>query len=116
MRISDWSSDVCSSDLMGDLVLHALLAGLHDSGRSGRVRSRDQPLLGGDLGARSDLDPLLGEAEYDRHEEALVIVLVDEHVLIGRRAHLVAPPVLGAHPLVLAARATRRVPGPGPAN
>src|SRR3546814_4130198 len=68
MRISDWSSDVCSSDL-----------------------------------------------ESDRHEEALVIVLVDEHVVIGRRAHLVAPHLMGAHRLVLADVEERRVAGPGAA-
>src|SRR3546814_10321138 len=32
MRISDWSSDVCSSDLLTPIVTEALSAGLLDSG------------------------------------------------------------------------------------
>src|SRR3546814_17598375 len=50
MRISDWSSDVCSSDLPGrrrDQRLHVLSVGAHlpgqEPGEAGRRRDRRQP-------------------------------------------------------------------------
>src|SRR3546814_8970458 len=41
MRISDWSSDVCSSDLLNE----AALAGDHDGARDGDTRAGQRALL-----------------------------------------------------------------------
>src|SRR3546814_14604565 len=75
MRISDWSSDVCSSDLLGE-ALQAIerlplgdVAGavdpVHDAGSILPFRSRGQ---GGRLGARLELltrgAPDVGGAEF----------------------------------------------------
>src|SRR3546814_11506861 len=65
MRISDWSSDVCSSDLLGpklDLRQHLIgEAGRHDeAGMARRAAQVHQPALGqhGDLLAVGTLDPV----------------------------------------------------------
>src|SRR3546814_10694241 len=44
MRMSDWSSDVCSSDLLDRIAAAAILVrgGLHDLQRQGRVEQRPE--------------------------------------------------------------------------
>src|SRR3546814_10055654 len=63
MRISDWSSDVCSSDLLVDL--------LHRRARA--VGDADFALRGQDFGLRALLG---GHRAHDRVE-------VDEHLVVG---------------------------------
>src|SRR3546814_6944731 len=50
MRISDWSSDVCSSDLAG---VRGLLRGLHGNPRN-LFRPRDRPGRGSDAARDTD--------------------------------------------------------------
>ena len=69
-------------------------------GGDGRVGGRDEVLLRRHLRAGRQVHPPLGEAQADAHEEALVAVLVHEHVGRGRRADLVAPHLEGAHGVV----------------
>src|SRR3546814_7729786 len=64
MRISDWSSDVCSSDLADGLLLHQrtdravdLLGHLRDGGKA--ARARDQLEVGG---LQLEVDRAAGEA------------------------------------------------------
>src|SRR3546814_14420972 len=45
MRISDWSSDVCSSDLYGVSSVEELLAAIEPITRSGRGRGSGRPVL-----------------------------------------------------------------------
>src|SRR3546814_4693249 len=52
MRISDWSSDVCSSDLLGD-------AGLHGFGRSAGI-------VGADVDGRGSDVRILGDRQIGR--------------------------------------------------
>src|SRR3546814_930040 len=79
MRISDWSSDVCSSDLRDVLARHLGGAKRHDLGRfgalDGQVRARRdrQPrgvLMRGDIGG-GDRDFAVGGvgADEERSEE-----------------------------------------------
>src|SRR3546814_10518733 len=102
MRISDWSSDVCSSDLLGE-ALQAIerlplgdVAGavdpVHDAGSILPFRSRGQ---GGRLGARLELltrgapDVVGGEFLHcAEHVDASPAVLAERtHGAIGR-AHV----------------------------
>src|SRR3546814_8416336 len=56
MRMSDWSSDVCSSDLVADVVLHVDLD-LHDvlvAGQDRHVVAEGLDLGSGDLGHALD--------------------------------------------------------------
>src|SRR3546814_4572758 len=65
MRISDWSSDVCSSDLGGERQpsgLHVALDQALQPGLEDRDLARLQPLdLGGVLVDAADVDAELGE-------------------------------------------------------
>src|SRR3546814_20669124 len=87
MRISDWSSDVCSSDLLGRSGLSSGSIALHDQG---------VPLRLAGLGTRRLATLALQKSAI--REGA--ILLVDEiehglepHRLIGAIAHLKADPV-----------------------
>src|SRR3546814_5218179 len=62
MRISDWSSDVCSSDLAGEV----------DRRQRGQLRHRSQLLEGefrGPLGARGDPGQAVGAVDGHRRSE-----------------------------------------------
>src|SRR3546814_1773392 len=89
MRISDWSSDVCSSDLLPSRLAHALRARHAVTGRAQSVEHvidgiahalRHQPAHDlGDTGAESDAAPF-GIALY-----RIGALVVRRHVLeIGR--------------------------------
>src|SRR3546814_15108118 len=54
MRISDWSSDVCSSDLLALPLVNRLNAGPHDLGNEGGIVEGERRDEGGELG--HDLD------------------------------------------------------------
>src|SRR3546814_14493586 len=65
MRISDWSSDVCSSDLLGGLVNKAVVAALNlQGGRAvgltgkdgGMIRARAMKIAGHELGQVGEVD------------------------------------------------------------
>src|SRR3546814_5402152 len=82
MRISDWSSDVCSSDLEAQVgllvepqVFQRLLHGIHMRGLAGEVEDhgrltdrRVDRALGADIGLDQG-DPTLGFREVERSEE-----------------------------------------------
>src|SRR3546814_16774428 len=77
MRISDWSSDVCSSDLRG------LDAGETANGFEWRKALTHQRLEGGDFVGRRRVDPVAeridhepGDAEPERR--------IDEHLAVVR--------------------------------
>src|SRR3546814_16016790 len=84
MRISDWSSDVCSSDLLAvhqvlavEDLLHALGKGVQHGGvvvQIARLHELDLRVAGGDdIGVVVDaLHQDAGEEELGKHAEALV--------------------------------------------
>src|SRR3546814_6295952 len=78
MRISDWSSDVCSSDLESMQRLRVRPAGSHGGGDgAGNLRVRGQDRL--DL---AQLDPV----PLDLHLEVLTPEELDRCRRVGRRA------------------------------
>src|SRR3546814_1081096 len=89
MRISDWSSDVCSSDLVkGDGRIETLQGG-------GLARAVEPLQQGGDVGVRGDR---LGE-----HDVAAPALALQARRHVHRGAEVVQPPVEGdgdARPLV----------------
>src|SRR3546814_5132095 len=93
MRISDWSSDVCSSDLYADLADTRLPAVRQDARKFGRRFLRDVAI--GVLDRKGDQPPFRIErqarAEIDRprdpaldHLGGLVFVCVDAAQKLGR--------------------------------
>src|SRR3546814_2678703 len=83
MRISDWSSDVCSSDLGGDCTAKQGMHGLESIRRAQRAAELDalgsgQPLDGDDAAhVESDVDSL--SRGKGRHADVVF--------LVGRRRH-----------------------------
>src|SRR3546814_6289400 len=63
MRISDWSSDVCSSDLHLDLGVGAHLAGGQDEGVDAHHHLRDRE--GGDVAELAGLGDVAGDGADD---------------------------------------------------
>src|SRR3546814_9157687 len=81
MRISDWSSDVCSSDLVkGDGRIETLQGG-------GLARAVEPLQQGGDVGVRGDR---LGE-----HDVAAPALALQARRHVHRGAEVVQPPVEG---------------------
>src|SRR3546814_18255314 len=58
MRISDWSSDVCSSDLFGSR--EGLIQAVHDMRVPAMEKARQERLAEIDRAGRTDLEALLG--------------------------------------------------------
>ena len=86
-----------------DVVLDALAAGRHDAPLPLGVVAVEQVHLGRGLRAEAEHDPALVAAARDPHPEALVVLLVDEHV-VGRVAADAVPPQLVRPPRVVEAR------------
>src|SRR3546814_10854932 len=105
MRISDWSSDVCSSDLMALDVGHRLLG---DAPQLTLLEDRQAPGL---LGPEPDLEPAaLADPVEERLEgggEALGVGHVCAQV-VERVAHL------PDHPAHIVAQVVERLAGIGP--
>src|SRR3546814_17809476 len=75
MRISDWSSDVCSSDLVGLVAVEEVLGVEHDLGLAGRR-------MGDGLGDHGDV---LAVRNLQRHVDVEVPALADHADCIGAR-------------------------------
>src|SRR3546814_8171165 len=105
MRISDWSSDVCSSDLMrlgfavdADVPMHVEIgdhAAFDELTLAELARERD-PLL---------VRHLARDGELDLAGELRILALLDRLVLVPQRFADVSTlgPVVGQHPFGLAA-------------
>src|SRR3546814_3671311 len=93
MRISDWSSDVCSSDLIGNALEEERLLLLHDLGRDlddralALVERLDQP-----VGVREAIrKPRLRCLVLRPRRQFGVIAAVDEHTRQRRRVDFDRP-------------------------
>src|SRR3546814_3149368 len=99
MRISDWSSDVCSSDLAdparrGDMVERAALLGGQVETASGRPRERKLAIAFGDSMASARLErccralkPLFGVDHRPLGKPIFAASIFAERDQIGRRLH-----------------------------
>src|SRR3546814_9496199 len=72
MRISDWSSDVCSSDLILEII--GLFAGYTSGNRSGILNGMDI----------STMEPMLPEAAVRDLEDSTATLLAEASALAGR--------------------------------
>src|SRR3546814_1135002 len=85
MRISDWSSDVCSSDLIAEIDVDALLmlaceiAGLSVQNRDDLVRSNGDRVR----------ETWLAVIELDETERRIVEDDADDHVAVGEKAKII---------------------------
>ena len=79
-----------------DVVLDALSSLGHDTRRAQRVVGIEQAELARGLGPDRDEDEAVVARAADPDEEALVGLLVDEHVVLGRSADLVTPHLVGS--------------------
>src|SRR3546814_12661709 len=85
MRISDWSSDVCSSDLAGDVAVGARMRARLQEHAFGRgrfgVRTQAHPRL-----RKAKLDVVLAHQEVRRAHAGIVLDDQVEHRLLARRS------------------------------
>src|SRR3546814_10356643 len=86
MRISDWSSDVCSSDLIGRIII----AGQHETAVVEALFAIR--VIGADAQAAEHAIQFLGRLQAQRFQLVLDLRRVDEAVLaIGHRAAAAVP-------------------------
>src|SRR3546814_7560959 len=119
MRISDWSSDVCSSDLLlSPEASRALLGFRHRTLPQARLRARDLSLDGAQFPWRtidgSEASGFLPAGAAQHHVDAAVAWAIHRHVaLTGDRGVLVAGgvEVLGETARMWGARAEERRDG-----
>src|SRR3546814_15697613 len=104
MRISDWSSDVCSSDLIGDPVARGA--------RVATIESREAATISGDLRA-AQARAAQAKANYERERTLYEAKVTARAALQAARAHheAAAAPHAGASGGTEAADRTRLAAG-----